>query len=204
MKFIPQYQPATNFQQNSEYQTVIPTTEHYQNSQEEENKNSLAYILKKLQDSNALPQTLTPENIDNSIKTLVRILSALKTQQKFLTSKPIIVADEDGDVPSEEHSVDENEAEVGLGGNYGDISGTVSQSYPDTLEGGTPGRPGVDYPALSTIPPTSFNCKTQRYKGFFADTDTNCQVRFLVLKMKSQIFIFLLSYNKLLLHIFYY
>lgn len=56
---------------------------------------------------------------------------------------------------------------------------TSSQSFPaDQNElGGTPGRPGIDYPALATIPTTSFDCKTQRYKGFFGDPDTNCQVR---------------------------
>lgn len=43
-------------------------------------------------------------------------------------------------------------------------------------EGGTPGHPGIDYPILTVIPPTKFNCKTQRYKGFFADPETRCQV----------------------------
>lgn len=38
------------------------------------------------------------------------------------------------------------------------------------------GKPGIDYPALSEIPVTSFNCKEQRYKGFFGDPETNCQV----------------------------
>lgn len=136
-----------------------------------ENPNNLGLILKKLQDSNALPHTLTPDNIDNSIKTLVRILSALKKEQHF--SRPIVVEDEKSGV-YEEHEID-NEAGVGLGGSHGDISDV--HKYPeDTPEGGTPGKPGVDYPALSSIPPTSFNCKTQRYKGFFGDPDTHCQV----------------------------
>ena len=42
---------------------------------------SLPEILQKLQDSNHLPKTLSPENIDNSIKTLVKILSNLKQSQ---------------------------------------------------------------------------------------------------------------------------
>lgn len=49
---------------------------------------------------------------------------------------------------------------------------------PDDDEGGTPGKAGVDYPALSIVPHTKFSCKTQRYKGFFGDPDTNCQVSF--------------------------
>ncbi|KAL1506788.1 hypothetical protein ABEB36_006086 [Hypothenemus hampei] len=115
---------------------------------------SLAELLKYLQETNTLPNTLTPDNIDNSIKTLVKILNALKDRQK--QQKPIVVQDE------YEY---ENEADVDLG------SDTLN-----TPDGGTPGKPGVDYPALSNIPETTFNCKTQRYKGFFGDPDTNCQV----------------------------
>lgn len=124
---------------------------------------SLDSLLKKLQDSNTLPQTLTTDNIDNSIKTLVKILSGLKKQQKF--TKPIVVADE-------EDYVEQVDNEAG-----GEVPESVQMFPPDTAEGGTPGRPGVDYPALSSIPQTSFNCKTQRYKGFFGDPDTNCQVK---------------------------
>lgn len=57
--------------------------------------------------------------------------------------------------------------------------GTVQRFPPPVTsddEGGTPGQPGVDYPILTVIPPTSFDCKTQRYKGFFADPETRCQV----------------------------
>nr|XP_021195849.2 uncharacterized protein LOC110380249 [Helicoverpa armigera] len=58
--------------------------------------------------------------------------------------------------------------------------GGTSQHFPlqqaSDDEGGTPGRPGIDYPILTTIPTTSFDCKTQRYKGFFADPETRCQV----------------------------
>lgn len=127
-------------------------------------KASLDTLLKKLQASNTLPQTLTTDNIDNSIKTLVKILSGLKKQPKF--TKPIVVADET-DYVDNAAVVDDNQPP----------SEDDEMYPPDTVEGGTPGRPGVDYPALSSIPQTSFNCKTQRYKGFFGDPDTNCQVR---------------------------
>lgn len=131
-------------------------------------QNTLAQILKKLQETNTLPQTFTPQNIDNSIRTLVKILSSLKKQNKF--QRPIVVA-EDG-ANSGEYVDEENEAGVGLG----EVPGSITNFPGDTPEGGTPGKPGVDYPALSSIPQTSFNCKTQRYKGFFGDPDTNCQV----------------------------
>ncbi|XP_032671967.1 uncharacterized protein LOC116844501 [Odontomachus brunneus] len=42
--------------------------------------------------------------------------------------------------------------------------------------GATRGKPSVDYPAYATIPETSFSCKEQRYKGFFGDPATGCQV----------------------------
>ncbi|XP_011303113.1 uncharacterized protein [Fopius arisanus] len=42
--------------------------------------------------------------------------------------------------------------------------------------GATRGKPGIDYPAYAVIPETNFNCKEQRYKGFFGDPSTRCQV----------------------------
>ncbi|XP_063980279.1 uncharacterized protein LOC135164124 [Diachasmimorpha longicaudata] len=42
--------------------------------------------------------------------------------------------------------------------------------------GATRGKPGIDYPAYAVIPETNFNCKEQRYKGFFGDPSTGCQV----------------------------
>lgn len=49
---------------------------------------SLAEILHKLQESNHLPHTLTPDNIDNSIKTLIRILNNLKKTQTIVANPP--------------------------------------------------------------------------------------------------------------------
>ncbi|KAJ8667216.1 hypothetical protein QAD02_008878 [Eretmocerus hayati] len=55
---------------------------------------------------------------------------------------------------------------------------TVSvPSIPPLLKYGvTRGKPHVDYPAYTEIPPTDFDCKQQRYKGFFGDPQTGCQV----------------------------
>ena len=50
----------------------------------------------------------------------------------------------------------------------------TSEYYPNYIK---LGRPGIDYPTLSTIPQTSFHCKMQRFKGFFADPESHCQVR---------------------------
>ncbi|GJQ69517.1 hypothetical protein Trydic_g6617 [Trypoxylus dichotomus] len=151
---------------------VILTTNRYPNHQYPvtENANDLGEILKKLQASNTLPQNLTPENIDNSIKTLVKILNMLKKRQR-LSKKPIVVPDQDASLNNV------SGVEFGDQQNIDALPETVIQTFPsDTVEGGTPGKPGIDYPALSSIPHTSFSCKTQRYKGFFGDPDTNCQV----------------------------
>lgn len=41
--------------------------------------------------------------------------------------------------------------------------------------GATRGKPFIDYPAYSSIPKTNFECKKQRYKGFFGDPESECQ-----------------------------
>lgn len=46
----------------------------------------------------------------------------------------------------------------------------------EDLDDSTPGKAGLDYPVYSVIPKTEFSCKSQRYKGFFADPETKCQV----------------------------
>lgn len=46
----------------------------------------------------------------------------------------------------------------------------------DKHPGPSTGRPGIDYPNYAEIPETSFDCTEQRYKGFFGDPETNCQV----------------------------
>ena len=65
-----------------------PTTQFNQNLPLDYGTSSkLGDILKKLQDSNHLPKTLTPDNIDNSINTLVKILDNLK-QSQTIQEKP--------------------------------------------------------------------------------------------------------------------
>lgn len=41
---------------------------------------------------------------------------------------------------------------------------------------GVVGRPGIDFPVLTGIPQTSFNCR-KFGNGYFADLETECQVR---------------------------
>lgn len=52
----------------------------------------------------------------------------------------------------------------------------VRADVKDKVPGPNTGRPGIDYPVFSEIPKTNFNCRDQRYKGFFGDPETDCQV----------------------------
>ncbi|XP_065077088.1 uncharacterized protein LOC135700489 [Ochlerotatus camptorhynchus] len=143
---------------------------------------SLADLLKKLQDSNHLPKTLTPDNIDNSIRTLVKILNNLKAsqqvhqqpEQEFTTEEydhhpaPHVKPPKPTKKPAT-HNDDDDQSD----------SGPYMPHHPElgpTSPGPNSGRPGIDYPNYSEIPETSFSCKEQRYKGFFGDPQTNCQV----------------------------
>ncbi|KAL1376775.1 hypothetical protein pipiens_016698, partial [Culex pipiens pipiens] len=139
---------------------------------------SLADLLKKLQDSNHLPKTLTPDNIDNSIRTLVKILNNLKASQQVHQQPSQTYPDQDyqdyqppagapppkSKKPPKKPVVDDDESDSD--------SPPTGKAPP----GPTSGRPGIDYPNLAEIPETSFSCKEQRYKGFFGDPETNCQV----------------------------
>jgi len=97
---------------------------------------------------NRLSNKITAENIDSSIHTLSAVLQLLQKEAdiKVRPKKPKPRYRPD---PIDDY---------------------------DSGDEGNQGRPGVDYPTLSVIPKTSFDCKTQRYKGFFGDPETNCQV----------------------------
>jgi len=97
---------------------------------------------------NRLSNKITAENIGSSIQTLSDVLQILQKEadQQVQPKKPKPEYRPD---PIDEY---------------------------DTGDVGNPGRPGIDYPTLSVIPKTSFDCKTQRYKGFFGDPETHCQV----------------------------
>ncbi|CAD0204895.1 unnamed protein product [Chrysodeixis includens] len=64
------------------------------------------------------------------------------------------------------------------GSNYGTTS--FADSDTGSYEGGDysaiPGEPEIDYPVLSYIPQTSFNCKSQQLPGYYADVESRCQV----------------------------
>lgn len=120
--------------------------------------NNLIQILAQYQLSKALPEKVTHSNIGHSIQSLSNILKLLKK----VKTHPTYGISSSG---TEENT----------------FNNGVSQDYsPYQTEGSTPGRAGIDYPAYSEIPETRFDCKNQRYKGFFGDPDTNCQVTYLI------------------------
>uniref|UniRef100_A0A182KE49 Chitin-binding type-2 domain-containing protein n=1 Tax=Anopheles christyi TaxID=43041 RepID=A0A182KE49_9DIPT len=134
---------------------------------------SLSDLLKNLQDNNLLPKTLTPDNIDNSIRTLVKILNNLKANGHH---RPEVERPEELGEPAYEpanYTTAEPETYVDAD-KY--RAGPPMLIKKIVTPGPNTGKPGIDYPALAEIPETSFKCKDQRYKGFFGDPETNCQV----------------------------
>jgi len=102
---------------------------------------------------NRLSNKITADNIGSSIQTLSAVLQLLQNEADEHQARPLRPKK-----PKPEYRPD------------------PIDEYDDTGDVGNPGRPGVDYPTLSVIPKTSFDCKTQRYKGFFGDPETLCQV----------------------------
>ena len=39
-----------------------------------------------------------------------------------------------------------------------------------------PGEAGVDFPVLTSVPETSFDCGFQEFPGIYGDTEARCQV----------------------------
>lgn len=171
--YVPQYSPTERPQQTgSEYvltqshelevEEEKPTTAPLQNVYKEPTDNLASDILAGYQLTKTLPERLTSSNIGSSIRTLSHVLKLL--QRVKLIPQQVQHEDEEDIEEEEDEEEDYN-------------NNKLSQNYPASqTEGSTPGKAGVDYPALSEIPETSFNCKDQRYKGFFGDPETNCQV----------------------------
>lgn len=110
---------------------------------------------------NKLSNKITAENIDSSIHTLSTVLNILQKEANVQVQPKI---------PKPVYRPD------------------PIDEY-DTGDEGNQGRPGIDYPTLSVIPKTSFDCKTQRYKGFFGDPETKCQVINIIFNIHFRIII---------------
>ncbi|ODM92394.1 hypothetical protein Ocin01_14288 [Orchesella cincta] len=94
------------------------------------------------------------------------------TTSQSILSKVIINNDPDsGTTPQYEEKSETTTTTTFLSG----TSTTTEATTTTTDATSIPGVPGIDYPILDEIPQTGFDCKNQRYKGFFADIDTKCQ-----------------------------
>lgn len=65
------------------------------------------------------------------------------------------------------------------GGNSGSSGSSSSSQQDESQEGdysAIPGEPDIDYPILSEIPSTSFDCNQQEFPGYYADVEARCQV----------------------------
>jgi len=65
---------------------------------------------------------------------------------------------------------------VNLANSFHSANIGIAALPPDTDQDGIPGIAGKDYPTLPTIPKTSFSCMKQPLSGYYADTETACQV----------------------------
>ncbi|XP_063827508.1 titin [Ostrinia nubilalis] len=195
---------VSDYKQNY-YQYVVDQPTYKPQEHVPPNTVTLSDLLNSLQLNKSIPKPITKENVGASIRTLIQVLNALRaaapqedfddivqsTPKPFIPpnkvlelTKPIVdvtpapVVNDDADFHEESYLAPVNPPSQHI--DEFSSTGSTSQRFPLRVEsddeGGTPGRPGVDYPILTTIPQTAFDCKTQRYKGFFADPETRCQV----------------------------
>jgi hypothetical protein len=84
----PEFQTVrvTTFAPDEKYRQKVKAVNKKVQNLHELREKPLSEILTKLQKSNHLPETLRPEHVDNSVKTLVKILNNLK--QKENVQKP--------------------------------------------------------------------------------------------------------------------
>ncbi|KAF6213032.1 hypothetical protein GE061_010746 [Apolygus lucorum] len=147
--------------------TPVPDPVSYSKEQYEyeyDDSQNVNDILEGVSISKTLPDRITSENLDSSIKTLSKLLKILQRANALPNSAKEIV------------KTFPRPIEPGYTPKIQKIPIKKPISIDDDEEGATPGQAGVDYPTYDEIPQTSFSCKTQRYKGFFGDPETRCQV----------------------------
>lgn len=87
VRFIPRYQSPASVP-NVPVQVQPNPTPSGSHANPEYSSTSVSEVLRKLQETNLLPQTLNAENIDDSIQTLVQILNNLKQSQHVAEIPP--------------------------------------------------------------------------------------------------------------------
>ncbi|XP_014359777.2 uncharacterized protein LOC106711872 [Papilio machaon] len=187
--------------EKTQYEQYVVEQPTYKPQPETANAITLADLLNSLQLNKSIPKPITKENVGSSIRILLQALNDLKgklqqsevdppvlssptpfvaPKPSVTTVKPVIQTTTSPAIEDTGLSEEAYLAEVENPSQHLDDYTSTSQRFPLPItsdeEGGTPGHPGIDYPILTVIPQTKFDCKTQRYKGFFADPETRCQV----------------------------
>lgn len=99
----------------------------------------------------------------------------LNFSQRHRTS-PKIVAQRTGAARFEEYFEDENASqESKLKKRFSQDPDIEPIDNDPEIYQGVLGRPGVDFPVMTTIPKTQFDCRSLG-NGYFADLETSCQV----------------------------
>ena len=62
-----------------------------------------------------------------------------------------------------------------------------------------PGQAGVDFPVLASVPDTGFDCGGQEFPGIYGDTGADCQVIFVEIIPKKNVFGHLFSFKNQLI-----
>lgn len=126
-----------------------------------ETTENIADIFVEYPVTKAFPSKITQSNLGSTFQTLSQVLKLLQKTKPLPQTPKVNIKYK---TPEDDKKLETKENEF-------------VQNFPAlTIEGGTPGRPGIDYPIYDQIPETKFSCKEQRYKGFFGDPETNCQV----------------------------
>lgn len=100
---------------------------------------------------------------------------SLNFSQRHKTS-PKIVAQRTGAARFEEYIHDENSShESKLRKRYSQDPDIEPVDTDPEVYQGVLGKPGIDFPVMTTIPKTKFDCRNLG-NGYFADLETSCQV----------------------------
>lgn len=148
----------TNLHKPTKIISQFPASPHY------ETPDNTADIFAKYPVSKTFPNKFTPPYLGSTFQTLSQIVKILQR------TKPLPEAPHQINL---EYKTSEDDKKVQT-----EDKNEYVQNFPAlSNEGSTPGRAGIDYPIYNEIPETKFSCKEQRYKGFFGDPETNCQVQ---------------------------
>ncbi|XP_015605943.1 uncharacterized protein LOC107272862 [Cephus cinctus] len=156
------YKPASSYVTN--VKSKVPAAQSYKPGSLNKVVEYYSTVVQNVDDDNKeyYDVTMGPEHVEDSTENTYKITEDLKDdilEDERLTL-PLTT-----EMPAHNYPIPDG------------VSSHTQNIPPTSLKyGATRGKPNVDYPAFSKIPKTDFDCKEQRYKGFFGDPATGCQV----------------------------